>query len=91
MSYIRSGSNPEGLYIWGDGETAYIVAGTTSIGNMPSKILNNLIKKYKNNQGEECEYKGASIKEDFNKMKLSYNDWSFTMYYVTWHYIVSTN
>ena len=63
MSYIRSGNNPEGLYIWGDGETVYVVKGTDTIGTIPSKIFNGLIKEYINNGHEDCEHEGAEIKE----------------------------
>lgn len=96
MSYIRSTSNPEGLYIWGDGKTVTITKGPKTIGYIPTNIFHGLIKKYNQNfYPDECSYKGASIKEvhigkNF-KVQLSYDNWKVNMWDVTWHYIVSVN
>jgi hypothetical protein len=98
MSYIRSTSNPESLYIWGDlDQNAYVVMGSDTIGTMPTRTLNGLIKKYvRNDDDESCKYSGAEIKEvnvDGNfKMELSYKGkWKCHMWRVTWEYIALTN
>ena len=74
MAYIRSGNNPEALYIWGDGETVTVVKGHITVGNIPSVILNGLIRKYVDEHEEEdCEYEGAVLSEvwvDSNDVEL---------------------
>ena len=83
MSYIRSTSNPEGLYIWGDQKEVTIVKG-----------FNGLIKKYHKNFSD-CKFKEAEIKEIKSgknfKMCLSFNNWKCIMWNVTWDYIVLSN
>lgn len=61
MSYIWSGSNPEGLYIWGDGENVHIHKEKETIGSIPRNIFNGLIKKYVNNYYEDVDYDGAKL------------------------------
>jgi hypothetical protein len=98
MSYIRCNSNPEKLYIWGDlDRNAYVVMGPDTIGTMPVRTLNGLIKKYvRNDNDEPCRYSGAEVKEvhidgEF-KMELSYKGkWKCHMWRVTWEYIALTN
>lgn len=63
MSYIRSLSNPEQLYIWGDENTVYITKGPVSIGTIPTNIFEGLIKKYIRGYQEDCTYKKATIEE----------------------------
>jgi hypothetical protein len=96
MSYIRSTSNPESLYIWGDlDNNAYVVMGPETIGKMPTHVLNGLIRKYHRNYCEDTKYKGAEIKETCIdgkfKMQLSYKEWQCVMWRVTWDYIAFTN
>ena len=92
MSYIRSISNPEGLYIVGTGENVEIYVKTDVVKYIPGDIFDGLIKKYIDNFYEDCEYKGASIQyvkrgKDF-KIEFSYSDWKIYMWDVTWNYIV---
>ncbi len=96
MSYIRSGSNPEGLYIWGDGKNVTIIKGKKTLGTIPTKILDGLILKCYNGKYDEiCAYKGASISDIWDngelKTKLSYGEWNIIMWDVTWTFIVYTN
>jgi hypothetical protein len=98
MSYIRSISNPEGLYIWGDGEMANITTKDSfrTYMRVPMDIIDGLILKYhRSNLPDVCSYKGCKISEIMIdgalKMKLEYADWSIFMWDVTWTYIVYTN
>jgi hypothetical protein len=64
MSYIRSGSNPEKLYIWGDVEKATISEGNKETWNIPLNIFNGLIKKFHRRFHDcPCQYKGAQVVE----------------------------
>ncbi len=94
MSYIRSTSNPEGLYIWADQKEFYIVKGPKTIGTIPINVFNGLIKKYHKNFSD-CTFKNAEIKEIKSgknfKMCLSFNNWKCIMWDVTWDYIVLAN
>ena len=64
MSYIRSGSNPEKLYIWGNGDSVTIAEGNKDTWNIPSNVFNSLIKKFHKNSHEcPCSYKGAQVEE----------------------------
>lgn len=99
MSYIRSGSNPEKLYIWGDGVNTYIAEGAKENKVMPRSVFHGLIRKWLRNGWEDCVFKGASVKEVWRKMgnknelqiELSYNGWKVYMWLVTWVYITHTN
>jgi hypothetical protein len=98
MSFIRSGSNPEGLYVWGDGTNINITADEThgKIRTIPQTIFEPLAKKYCRNSGEAITLSGASIQEIWVKnrkrnelkVRLSYKDWSIHMWEVTWEYII---
>jgi len=64
MSYIRSGSNPEKLYIWGGIEDATIAEGSKDTWNIPLNIFNGLIKKFHRRFHDyPCQYKGAQVEE----------------------------
>lgn len=68
MSYIRSGSNPEKLYIWGDKQNANIIAfnekGNKENWYIPLDIFNGLIKKFHCHYHDyPCKYKGAQVEE----------------------------
>jgi hypothetical protein len=64
MSYIRGGSNPEKLYIWGDGENATIAEGFKDTWNIPLNIFNGLIRKFHRRFHDyPCQYKGAQVEE----------------------------
>lgn len=100
MSYIRSTSNPESLYIWSNGEYATIMKGPDIIGNIPERTINGLINKYiDDNLPDNCEYEGAKISEEWISlnnsnhpmMVLSYEDWEVIMWDVTWYYIAHSN
>lgn len=69
MSYIRCGSNPEKLYIWGDGNTVSIAEGKKDSLRIPQKIMDGLIKKWKNNGQQDTKYCGALIKDVWIKVK----------------------
>jgi hypothetical protein len=101
MSYIRSGSNPEKLYIWGDGINFYIEEGFNDSKVIPKKIFIGLIKKWLKNNWEDTTFKDASVKEVWvtddktnekeSKIELSYDGWKIHMWLVTWVYITHTN
>ncbi len=101
MSYIRSGSNPESLYIWADsGNTIHISNGNSDEYNtIPEKVFHGLIRKWIRQHEEDTEFKGASVKSVLVKNKkekvvniiLSYDDWRYNMWEVTWYYIVHEN
>ena len=93
MSYIRSTSNPEKLYIWSNGDEVTIMMGNETVGTIPTSIFNGLIKESLNNYFDECEYKDASISDDENdfKIRLKYKNIDISMYFVTWYYIVNSN
>ncbi len=98
MSYIRSGSNPEGLYIFGDGEYVTICIGPDSSRKMPKNIFHGLIRKYHRDE-LGIQFKGASLNEEwieYNgssdcKVVLAYDNWRCEMWGVTWDYIAYTN
>lgn len=100
MSYIRSGSNPESLYIHGDKEgTVHISMGTDHTRKIPRNVFHGLIRKYHKMFNEDVSFKGASLTERWvkcdgrNECKtvLAYDDWECIMWGVTWDYIAYTN
>jgi hypothetical protein len=74
MSYIRSGSNPEQLYIWGDGTNVFVVKGPIKVGSIPKEILHEIIRKYDSSGHDgNIEHEGAELKEvwvDSNEKEL---------------------
>ena len=83
MSYIRSSSNPEGLYICDSGDYISIIDSNEKPEYVSIKIWNGLFKKlakerYYNMLSEFVEYKGLSIQNvqsplpDGRRMILSY-------------------
>ena len=94
MSYIRSISNPEELYIWSNGDIVTIMMGSKTIGNIPVSVFNGLIKRWIERCFEDCTYNKASINSDNNKdckVELKYKDINISMYYVTWYFIAVSN
>lgn len=99
MSYIRSGSNPEKLYIWGNGVNVFISKGHEETKVIPKNIFHGLIRKWFRNEWEDSSFKGASVKEVLgeinnekqHQIELSYSGWSIYMWLVTWVYITHTN
>jgi len=63
MSYIRSGSNPEGLYIVGTSKDVEVMEGSKDVWHIPYKVFNGLIKKYDAKNYEPCSYGDAKIEE----------------------------
>jgi len=70
MSYIRSGSNPESLYIFGGKEDVEISIGHMIITyRVPVQIFNGLLKKFHRNYHEcPCSYKGLKVEEIWVKV-----------------------
>ncbi len=70
MSYIRCLSNPEGLYIWGDGKNINIAKDGDDLKYIPQRTFDGLLKKY-HREGSWCvedypiRYRGAIIEEVF--------------------------
>ena len=93
MSYIRNTQNPEGLYIWGDEENVHISKGPVDLGTIPVEIFNKFLWKYhKSYHPDEFEYEGIKIsavwEDNLPKVQLSYKDVCFTMWDVTFEYLV---
>lgn len=64
MSYIRSGSNPEKLYIYGTEDRVYICEGSKSQWWIPLNVFNGLIKKYHRFfHDTPREFKGAKVED----------------------------
>lgn len=64
MSYIRSGSNPEKLYIYGTEDRVYICEGSKPDWWIPLNIFNGLIRKYHRFfHDAPREYKGAKVED----------------------------
>lgn len=64
MSYIRSGGNPEKLYIWGGQENVTIAEGSKPTWDIPLNIFNGLIRKYHRKfHNYPCLHKGAQVEE----------------------------
>ncbi len=103
MSYIRSTSNPENLYVWGDGKVTFFSSrkhGPTPVYHMPTNIFHGLIRKWHRRYQEATWYKGAEIKEVWVygdgqcnelRIQLSYDAWNIKMWCVTWDHIAFTN
>ena len=65
MSYIRSTSNPEELYIWGDENNINITKGSDIIGQIPNNIFDGLILKCYKSWQDIIIYKKARIEQVF--------------------------
>ena len=97
MSYIRSTSNPEGLYIFCNmNDVVEFHKGSDFIGVMPAHVFNVLIDSYIEKSMEDAEFHDARIEEIFEdgeiKMKLSYgHHWEIVMWDTTWYYIARSN
>jgi len=99
MSYIRSTSNPEKLYIFGNmAGDVEIYQGPKLIGYIPGDNFDKFIDLYIDNFCEDIEYNGIKIETVFPKdtgngikERLSYGDWFIDMYDVTWYYIARSN
>lgn len=63
MSYIRSTTNPEQLYIWGDRENVYFVQGPNSLGSIPKDIFHAVLSKSLHEDEEKIEIDGVVLKQ----------------------------
>ena len=68
MSYIRCLSNPEGIYIWGDGQYVNISVGKEELKYIPQKRFDGLLRKCnKYPNSDKIKYCGVQIEETFVK------------------------
>ena len=64
MSYIRCGSNPENLYVWGDVSGDVFFSMGAELKSMPKEVFDGLMHGFiKEDYPEEFEFQGASIRE----------------------------
>ena len=97
MSYIRSTSNPEALYIVGTGKNVEIYRGGRYAHllphTIPTRTLKMLLRKWNVGNHDDETYGGARVREikvkNGWKIELSYEDWKIRMWPVTWYYIAS--
>lgn len=88
MNYIRSLTNPEGLYVWRDGRgSVNISEGAKPILKMPVRSFHGLLRHWHENYTNlNVSYKGASLSctKDY-KWRLKYKNWrrSIVMWEVT--------
>ena len=101
MSYIRCLSNPEGLYIWGDGKYINIAKGGEDLKYIPQLTFDGLLRKYHREgswcvQGYPITYRGATIEEvhiESNKkitkfekeLKFRLGIFQYRLSYKDWH------
>lgn len=99
MSYIRSLSNPEGLYIFGS-KSGVEIYGPWKEDNshfhlVPYEVWDGFCSEFVKEYDDELEYMGMSItyekRKDGSDFKyyLKYEDWELEMWAVTWDYIIS--
>lgn len=95
MSYIRSTSNPEGLYIWGERGGRVQIAVGNDLLSIPRHVFRGLLKRWRNADLDDVtQYRGASMRvtKDF-RFELRYDGWKkgkkITAYEVTWAYIAN--
>jgi len=77
MSYIRCISNPESLYIFGNGNNIEIHPGTGPTRYLPTSVLNGLLKRWllaDISGDEKIIYQGASL--CFRKVGTNFK-WQF--------------
>lgn len=104
MSYIRSGSNPECLYIFGSRAGVEIYAGRHNVDGsfvIPKKTWNTLCERYVDfmwDDDDGVEVDGYYVRPEWElvdgintlKTVLGYKDeWRVPMWDVTWHYVTS--
>lgn len=81
MSYIRSTSNPESLYIYSDGNTVHIHIGNAYRDRkkhykefcLPERVFDKLIKKSKG--WLDAEWKGAKVEEKYIRKHKKLPKW----------------
>jgi hypothetical protein len=97
MSLIRSLNNPEGLYVWADGDNMNFMQGED---NFPipllhfRKLMAKLVKldRYEGLPYEKLTVGNViSIEEfDYSKVRITYQNKSIEMWGVTWFYIYNS-
>lgn len=97
MSYIRSVSNPERLYIWGGSRgIVEIAVGSNDLLHIPRHVFRGILRRWYQRQDDITKYRGATMTQtkDF-KYELTYKDWTrdekVKAFDVTWMYIVTQN
>jgi hypothetical protein len=96
MSYIRSTSNPENLYIWSDGTNITIEMGGDTIGQIPTDVFDGLIVKCYKSWEDTIKYKKAKIEqvfiEDNTKPKIldtfTQGDFKIKLSYDNWELLM---
>lgn len=95
MSYIRSGSNPEKLYVWGDRKNVYWTGGGLPYDDFMVMSLKDFDSLMREADREGDWYDGISfnngtlsVHEEF-KTLLLYKRWRLEMYDVTFEYILN--
>ena len=97
MSYIRSGSNDEHLYIFCNmSDVVEFHKGGEFVGTMPANVFNKLIDMWIENSQEDTDHEGAVVSEvwvDGEPFTLLHYDhqWDIYMQHVTWYYIARSN
>ena len=97
MSYIRSTSNDEHLYVFCNmNEIVEFHKGENYVGKMPVDIFNMLIDIWIENGQEDAEFHDATIIDTFIGgepfIRLEYeHKWHLDMQFVTWYYIARSN
>ena len=96
MSYIRSTSNPEGLYIFGSHSGQIeLVVGENLMPSMPRHVFEGVLRRWFINE-DDAAYRGAMMRWRLDpnigeQVALSYNRWEnhqvVEAYPVTWMYI----
>lgn len=99
MSYIRCLSNPEALYIWGDGDgKVSISVAAEPILRMPTLTFHGLLRKFQENDidaDEVVTFKGATFTlEPTFRWALTYKDWGkkkIVLWETTVWYLITQN
>lgn len=92
MSYIRSYSNPEGLYIYGDSHGMVHICSEAL--SLPADVFNGILQMFtERTHGFDVEFKDARLRWNGERYELSYPDWDTTlkMHYSTMYYLAHTN
>lgn len=90
MSYIRSGGNPDKLYVWSNGTEVHVAVGGGNYFSILESDFNRLIIRSYNNGLDSVEYRGIRIDCDevMGKSILYYTEHRIEMWDATWGYVV---
>lgn len=97
MSYIRSTSNNEHIYIFDSGNYTQLLKSHNEHYELPHNIFVNIIRKYILDSGckESYKYKGASLIFHYENNEclwhLKYKDFDFSFPHTILDYIVHNN